>query len=105
MAVARRRTRRSPRPPQRRFFRGRRFRMLRVSYACRLRFGAFDAGPDHLTAMAVIIVEREVLGAAIVPDGKRSLRPSEPPGEILVHRMAVDMRQERVGLRLYTSGH
>src|SRR5689334_20080894 len=78
--------------------------MLQVSCACSLRLGALDAGADHLAAMAVIVVEGEMLRAAIVPYGERPLRPSEPPGEILIHGMTVNVRQKPIGLRLAPAG-
>src|SRR5215469_13953402 len=70
------------------------------SSAGALRFRSLYTGADHLAAMPVIVVQGEMLGAPIVPDGERALRPTQAPGEVLVHRMPIDMLQKslRFGL-------
>src|SRR6266567_3755272 len=54
----------------------------------------------HDAAMPVIVVDRIVLGRAIVPEGERSLRPAEAAGEFRPRLMAEEDIEQRRALRL-----
>ena len=41
----------------------------------------------HAPALAVVVVERAVLGAAVVPDRQGADLPAEAAGELRLHRM------------------
>src|SRR5262249_61117974 len=45
-----------------------------------------DGAPMHTPPLALIIVERAMLGAEVVPDGQRTHVPAETEGELQLHR-------------------
>src|SRR5262249_1449588 len=54
-----------------------------------------DGDPMHTPTLARIIVERAVLGAAVVPDRQRTNLPAESAGKLWVKRM----RKQKIGKR------
>src|SRR5258708_5997462 len=54
----------------------------------------------HDAAMPVIVVDRIVLGRAIVPEGERSRRPAEAASEFRPHLVAEEEIEQRCALRL-----
>src|SRR6516162_2346996 len=62
------------------------------------RFVARDGDAVHAPALAVIVVERAVLRAAVVPDGERIRFPTEPAGELRLHRVRHEKVEDRLGL-------
>src|SRR3569832_1231338 len=54
----------------------------------------------HDAALSMIIVDRVVLGRAIVPEGERARRPAETAGEFRPHLMMEEEIAQRRALRL-----
>src|SRR5436190_3791978 len=48
---------------------------------------AGDRDAMHASALAVVVVERAMLGAAVVPDRHRADLPAESAGQFRLHRM------------------
>src|SRR6202011_2137477 len=72
----------------------------RVGYALAAKLKrrvARDGDAVHAPALAVIIVERAVLGAAVVPDGERIGFPAEAAGELRLHRVRHEEIEDRPG--------
>src|ERR1043166_1121279 len=55
--------------------------------------------PPHAATLAVIVVYREVLRAAVVPDGKRARRPLHTAGELRPRLLLLQKLDERPALR------
>src|SRR5437762_4318326 len=72
-------------------------RMLRMA-APSMRRRALDRDAVQEAALAVIVVEREVPGRAIVPQRQRALPPMEAAGEFGADRVAVEIVEERARL-------
>src|SRR6185436_19504630 len=53
----------------------------------------------HAPAMAVIVVDREVLRRAVVPERDQARLPPEAEGEVRVHLMAEQLLQHWAALR------
>src|SRR5262245_21028005 len=58
---------------------------------------AGDRDAVHAAPLARIVVEGAVLGAAVVPDGKRTNLPAKPAGEFRFHRMIGEKLEYRLG--------
>ena len=54
----------------------------------------------HDAAEAVVVVDRVVLGAAVVPEGERSHPPGEAAGELRFHLVLEQELQERRAFRV-----
>src|SRR5580704_15157058 len=61
---------------------------------------ALDRHPVHDAALAVIVVDRVVLDAAIVPERDRALFPAEAAGEFGPHRVLPQVVEQRRALLL-----
>src|SRR5688572_5715754 len=59
-----------------------------------------DGQPPHAAALAVIVVDRAVLRAAVVPDGERSRRPAHAAGEFRTRLVRLQEVDERAALLL-----
>src|SRR5258708_15680459 len=57
--------------------------------------GGMDDG-----GMPMIVIDRVVLGRAVVPEGERSRRPAKTAGEFRPHLMAKEKSEKRRALRL-----
>src|SRR5438132_11126658 len=55
--------------------------------------------PPHAPALAVVIVHREVLRAAVVPDRERARRPAHAAGEFRPRLLLLQELDERAALR------
>src|SRR5258708_27067735 len=53
----------------------------------------------HDAAMPMIVIDRVVLGRAVVPEGERSRRPAKTAGEFRPHLMAKEKSEKRRALR------
>src|SRR3546814_8599942 len=56
--------------------------------------------PVHEPTEAVVVVDRIVLGATVVPEGDGARRPAEPAGELGLHLVAEQELQDRRALLL-----
>ena len=56
----------------------------------------------HHPPVAVVVVDRVVLGAAVVPEGERADFPVEAAGELRLHLVAEEVVEER---RAFLLGH
>src|SRR5262245_11155232 len=61
---------------------------------------AGDGGAVEQTALAVIVVDRVVQRAAIVPDRQRALVPAEAAGELRANAVLVEEIEQRPALGL-----
>ena len=57
--------------------------------------GAGDGGAVEFAALAAIVVERVVLGAAVVPDGQGVGGPAEAAGERIADAVRIELLQQR----------
>src|SRR5438067_10059330 len=56
--------------------------------------------PPHAPALPVVVVDREVLRAAVVPDRERARRPAHAAGEFRPRLLLLQELDERAALRL-----
>src|SRR3954453_22079739 len=63
-----------------------------------LQRAALDCDTVHQPALAVIVVDREMPGRAVVPQRQRPLPPVEAAGEFGPYRVPVEVAEQRPGL-------
>src|SRR5215831_12909580 len=69
-----------------------------VTECCSHGLVTLDRDPVHDAALAVIVVKRVVLGAAVVPDRQRARFPAEATGELGPHKVVFEIVEQRLAL-------